>query len=133
MGSVLVGSRDLIEQARRWRKVTGGGWRQAGLLAAACTHALDHHVTRLADDHARAANLAAQLRELPGLVVAGQHTNMVFIEVPVERLAAFKAHMQAAGIRMSIGYLPQIRMVTHLDIDDAGIGRAVAAFRAFFH
>lgn len=132
VGSVLVGSHALIEQARRWRKVTGGGWRQAGLLAAACLHALDHHVARLAEDHARAASLATQLQGLPGLTVAAQHTNMVFIEVPVEKLAAFKAHMHDAGIRMSIGYLPQIRMVTHLDIDDDAIARTAAAFRAFF-
>ena len=132
VGSVLVGRRELIEQARRWRKVAGGGWRQAGLLAAACDYALDHHVARLADDHARAERLAGALRELPGLTVAGQHTNMVFIEVPTARLSAFKAHIDAAGVRMSIGYLPTIRMVTHLDIDDAGIERTVAAFRAFF-
>jgi threonine aldolase len=132
VGSVLCGSAALIEDARRWRKVAGGGWRQAGMLAAACEYALDHHVGRLADDHARAAKLAEGLRDLPGLRVAGQHTNMVFIEVPAERLAAFKAHMEAAGIRMSIGYLPQIRMATHLDIDDVGIARAIAAFAAFF-
>jgi threonine aldolase len=129
---VLCGTAKLIDDARRWRKVCGGGWRQAGMLAAACEYALDHHVGRLADDHARAARLAGGLRELPGLVVAAQHTNMVFIEVPVERLPAFKAHMEAAGIRMSIGYLPQIRMVTHLDIDDEGVERTIAAFRAFF-
>jgi len=132
VGSVLVGSHALIAVARRWRKVTGGGWRQAGMLAAACEYALDHNVGRLAEDHARAARLADALRDLPGLTVAAQHTNMVFIEVPAGRLAAFKAHVDAKGIRMSIGYLPQIRMVTHLDIDDAGIERAVAAFRGFF-
>jgi len=132
VGSVLCGSAALIEDARRWRKVAGGGWRQAGMLAAACEYALDHHVGRLADDHARAAKLAEGLRGLPALTVAAQHTNMVFIEVPVERLAAFKAHIEQHGIRMSIGYLPQIRMVTHLDIDDAGIERAIAAFAAFF-
>ena len=132
VGSVLLGSNALIDKARRWRKVAGGGWRQAGLLAAACLHALDHHVARLAEDHARAARLADGLRELPELVVTGQHTNMVFIEVPVARLPDFKAHMQAAGVRMSIGYLPSIRLVTHLDIDDAGIERVLAAFRAFF-
>jgi threonine aldolase len=132
VGSVLCGSEALVDSARRWRKVCGGGWRQAGGLAAACEYALDHHVGRLADDHARAARLADGLRGLPGLTVAAQHTNMVFIEVPAERLPAFKAHIDAAGIRMSIGYLPQIRMVTHLDIDDAGVGRAIAAFRSFF-
>lgn len=132
VGSVLVGSAALIDKARRWRKVTGGGWRQAGLLAAACLHALDHNVARLADDHARAAHLADGLRGLPGLTVDAQHTNMVFIEVPTERLPAFKAHLEAQRVRMSIGYLPQIRMVTHLDIDDAAIERTLTAFRAFF-
>jgi threonine aldolase len=132
VGSVLVGKRELIERARRWRKVAGGGWRQAGLLAAACLHALDHHVARLADDHARAARLADGLRGLPGLAVAGQHTNMVFIEVPAERLAAFKAHVDAAGLRLSIGYLPSIRLVTHLDVDDAAIDRTLEVMRAFF-
>jgi threonine aldolase len=132
VGSVLCGTQKLINDATRWRKVAGGGWRQAGMLAAACEYALDHHVGRLAEDHARAATLADGLRDLPGLRVAGQHTNMVFIEVPAERLAAFKAHTEGAGIRMSIGYLPQIRMATHLDIDDAGIARTIAAFRGFF-
>lgn len=132
VGAVLVGTRALIDRARRWRKVAGGGMRQAGILAAACLYALDHHVERLAEDHARAARLAMALRELPGLTVAGQHTNMVFIEVPAGRLAAFKAHLNAARVRLSIGYLPQIRMVTHLDVDDAGIARTIEAFRAFF-
>ena len=132
VGSVLVGTHALIERARRWRKVAGGGWRQAGMLAAACLHALDHHVERLADDHARAARLAEGLRGLPGLAVTGQHTNMVFIDVPTERLAAFKAHVDTAGLRMSIGYLPSIRLVTHLDIDDAMIDRTLAVFAAFF-
>jgi threonine aldolase len=129
VGSMLVGTRELIEKARRWRKVAGGGWRQAGMLAAACTHALDHHVARLADDHARATRLAKGLR---AFVPAQQHTNMVFIEVPAERLAAFKTHIDAAGLRMSIGYLPTIRLVTHLDIDDAMIDRTIDVFRTFF-
>ena len=132
VGSVLVGSAALIEQARRWRKVCGGGWRQAGLLAAACDYALDHHVARLAEDHARAERLAAGLRAVPGLTVAAQHTNMVFIEVPSDRLAALKTHLDGERVRASIGYLPQVRLVTHLDIDDAGIERAVGAFQKFF-
>jgi threonine aldolase len=132
VGSVLVGSHALIDAARRWRKVAGGGWRQAGMLAAACLHALDHHVARLADDHARAARLAAGLRGLTGLQVVAQHTNMVFIDVAPERLAAFKSHIEAAGIRMSIGYLPSIRLVTHLDIDDAAIDHTLAALQGFF-
>ena len=130
VGSVLLGSHALIESAKRWRKVAGGGMRQAGMLAAACLHALDHHVDRLADDHRRAQQLADGLRAL-GIDVAAQHTNMVFIDVPKDRLDAFRAHMDTAGIRMSIGYTPRIRMVTHLDIDDAAIARTLEAFRAF--
>ena len=131
VGSVLVGTRALIETARRWRKVTGGGMRQAGILAAGCLHALDHHVARLADDHARAARIADGLRGLPGLSVTAQHTNMVFIEVPVERHAALREAMNAAGVRLSIGYTPSIRLVTHLDIDDAGAQRVIDALRTF--
>ena len=131
VGSVLLGTRALIDSARRWRKVAGGGMRQAGLLAAACIHALDHHVERLADDHRRAAQLADGLKNLEHVTVAAHHTNMVFIDVPKERLDAFRKHMDTARVRMSIGYMPRIRMVTHLDIDDAAIARTIEAFRAF--
>lgn len=132
VGSVLVGSHALIDKARRWRKVCGGGWRQAGILAAAGLHALDHHIGRLAQDHARAKRLADRLREIPGIDLLGQHTNMVFINVPADQLRELDAHLRAAGIRISIGYLPTLRLVTHLDIDDDGIERTVAAFAGFF-
>ena len=132
VGSVLVGSAPLIGKARRWRKVAGGGWRQAGMLAAAGLHALDHHVARLADDHRRAAYLAGCLREIAGIDLLGQHTNMVFVDVPTDRLQALDAHLRAANIRISIGYLPTLRLVTHLDVGDAGIERVVEAFRDFF-
>lgn len=131
VGSVLLGTRDLIETAKRWRKVVGGGMRQAGMLAAAASFALDHHVARLADDHARAARLADDLQALPGLTVVARHTNMVFIEVPVERHDALRRAMDEAGIRLSIGYTPAIRLVTHLDIDDEAVARTVQALRAF--
>ena len=132
VGSVLVGSAALIDKARRWKKVTGGGWRQAGMLAAAAQYALDHHVERLAEDHARAVMLAAGLGELPGVKLLGQHTNMVFIDVPADRLRELDVHLKQAGIRISIGYLPTLRLVTHLDVDDEGVARTVAAFRQFF-
>jgi len=132
VGSVLVGSAALIDKARRWKKVTGGGWRQAGMLAAAAQYALDHHVERLAEDHARAVMLAAGLGELPGVKLLGQHTNMVFIDVPADRLRELDVHLKQAGIRISIGYLPTLRLVTHLDIDDEGVARTAAAFRQFF-
>ena len=126
VGSVLVGTRALIEDARRWRKVTGGGMRQAGILAAGALHALDHHVARLADDHARACTLAAALAAIDGVQVAGCHTNMVFVDMDGARLDALHAHMQAARVRVSpVG--ARIRMVTHMDVDDAGIDRVAAA------
>ena len=131
VGSVLLGTQALIDSARRWRKVVGGGMRQAGILAAAGLHALDHHVARLADDHARAERLSEALRGLPGLDVVTQQTNMVFIEVPVARHDELRAQMEAARIRISIGYTPAIRLVTHMDVDDAGLQRAIDALRGF--
>ncbi len=131
VGSVLVGSHALIEQARRWRKVCGGGMRQSGMLAAAAVQALDHHVARLADDHARAARLAAGLHEAPCVRVVAQHSNMVFIQVPEQRLDALRAHLDAARIRIQVGDAPVLRMVTHLDLDDAAIARTIAVLRAF--
>jgi threonine aldolase len=132
VGSVLVGSHALIEKARRWRKVTGGGWRQAGILAAGCAYALDHHVARLADDHRRAAFLAGRLREIAGVNLLGQFTNMVFVDVPAKHLRDLDVHLREAGIRISIGYLPTLRLVTHLDVNDGGIERVVEGFRSFF-
>ncbi|SEM46140.1 L-threonine aldolase [Luteibacter sp. UNCMF331Sha3.1] len=131
VGSVLLGSAALIAKARRWRKVAGGGWRQAGMLAAAAMHALDHHVERLADDHRRAARLADGLGGIDGLQLKGCHTNMVFVDVPATRLKDLAAHMASHGIRLSIGYLPSIRLVTHLDVDDTAVKRTIDAFRAF--
>ncbi|MCP1373502.1 low-specificity L-threonine aldolase [Dyella lutea] len=132
VGSVLVGSASLIEKARRWRKVAGGGWRQAGLLAAACTYALNHHIDRLADDHARAARLAEGLAAIPNVKLLGQHTNMVYVDVPVEQLRDLDVHLRARDIRIGIGYTPTLRLVTHLDVDDEGVARTVTAFEAFF-
>jgi threonine aldolase len=131
VGSVLLGSAALIGEAKRWRKMLGGGMRQSGVLAAAGLHALDHHVARLADDHARAERLADGLRGIEGITVVAQHTNMVFIDVAAERLRALDAHLRAHHVRASIGYLPTVRLVTHLDIDDAAIAQAIEVFRAF--
>ncbi len=131
IGSMLLGSADVIARARRWRKVVGGGWRQAGGLAAMANHALDHHVARLAEDHRRAAELADALRDLPGLAVNGPHTNMVFVTVPGARVAELDAHLAALGIDVVAGAAVK-RLVLHLDIDDAGLARVIAAFRTLF-
>ncbi|MEK8051484.1 low-specificity L-threonine aldolase [Ideonella sp. DXS22W] len=129
VGSALVGPADFIARARRWRKVTGGGMRQVGLLAAAALHALDHHVDRLADDHARARRLADGLSGLPGLTVTPPQTNIVFASVSGDRGPALLAHLAARGV-LATGLIG-LRFVTHLDVDDAGIDRAVAAVREF--
>ena len=131
VGSVLLGSEMLMGEARRWRKMLGGGMRQSGILAAAAIYALDHHVARLAEDHARAERLAAGLRGINGIRVLGQFTNMVFLDVQTARLRALDAYLGGAGVRVSIGYLPTVRLVTHLDVDDAAITRVIDVFRAF--
>ena len=131
VGSVLCGPKAFIEQGKRWRKMLGGGMRQSGILAAAAIYALDHHVARLAEDHARAERLAAGLRGIDGIRVLGQFTNMVFLDIQTARLRALDAYLRGAGVRVSIGYLPTVRLVTHLDVDDAAITRVIGVFRAF--
>ena len=130
VGSVLCGSKALIERAHRWRKVLGGGMRQVGLLAAAGLHALDHHVTRLADDHALAQRLAQGLAGIEGLSVRSASTNIVFVDVAEGRGAVLLEHLAARGI-LATGLIG-LRFVTHLDVDAAGIDRTLAAVREFF-
>ena len=127
VGSALVGSRDFIQAAHRWRKMVGGGMRQAGMLAAAALHALDHHVERLADDHRLAQRLADGLAAVPGVTVEPPQTNIVFVEVPPERAAGLLAHLKTCGV-LATG-LYRLRFVTHLDVDESGVDRAIAAVR----
>lgn len=102
--------------------------RQAGVIAAAGLYALEHNVDRLAEDHRNAEALAKGLREL-GLEVE-QHTNMVFVRVPQERVSSLGEHLKNNGVLVLPG--PRMRLVTHLDVDAAGIERALEAFRGFF-
>jgi threonine aldolase len=128
-GTVLLGGADFIARARRARKLLGGGMRQAGLLAAAGLHALEHHVARLADDHALARRLADGLAGLPGLTVEPPQTNMVFVDVAAGHAAALAEHLARHGVR-GLG-TTRLRLVTHLDVTAADVDQAVAAFRAF--
>jgi len=130
VGSAVVGPRDVIERARRWRKMLGGALRQAGVLAAAAMHALDHHVARLADDHALARRFAAGIAGTPGLAIEPPQTNMVFVDVADDRGGTLIAHLQRHGVRAT-GGASRLRFVMHLDVDAAGIDRAVAAVRSF--
>ncbi|HET7225593.1 MAG TPA: GntG family PLP-dependent aldolase [Candidatus Eisenbacteria bacterium] len=128
VGSILAGPERLMRAARRVRKRWGGGMRQAGVLAGACLYALDHHVARLADDHARARRLAAGLAA-PGVRVAAPETNIVFVafEDPALDPARVLDGLELRGVRWS-QYDTRLRAVLHLDVDDAGVERAIAAF-----
>ncbi|MCI1187070.1 aminotransferase class I/II-fold pyridoxal phosphate-dependent enzyme [Hymenobacter sp. DH14] len=128
VGSVLLGSKAFIQKCKRIRKVMGGGWRQAGYLAAAGLYALENHVDRLADDHRRATQLATTLRQQPYVAeVLNPETNLVIFRLhDVQPAAGFLATLEAQGIRAS-SFGPQwIRFVTHLDVDDAMVARIEA-------
>lgn len=129
-GSVLLGSRDFIAQARRWRKALGGGMRQAGVLAAAGIYALEHHVTQLAQDHANAELLAEGLRAM-GLQVEPPQTNMLYVGIPALTAPGLKIHLEQRGILASIS--PRTRLVTHLDLPRAKIDAVLQAFRDYRH
>jgi len=130
VGSVLCGGRDFIKAARRWRKMLGGGMRQAGIIAAAGRHALAHHIPRLAEDHENAARLAAGLAKHRELAVAPTQTNMVFVGVPEDIAVAFASHLAAAGVR-PYGTTRQ-RWCTHLDVTHADVDAAIACVDSFF-
>lgn len=133
VGAVLAGPRDFIAAARRYKQLFGGAMRQAGIAAAGCLYALDHHVDRLAEDHAHARRLAGGLAAIDGVAVRNPRpeTNMVFFDVRGLGLGnrAFVDRLAAAGVRMS-GAGGQIRAVTHLDVSRQDIDRALAAVEA---
>jgi threonine aldolase len=130
VGSALCGSKALIARAHRVRKMAGGGMRQTGLLAAAASHALEHHLGRLADDHALAQRLAQGLQGIDGLQVRSAQTNIVFVDVADGRGPDLLAFLKARGV-LATGLIG-LRFVTHLDVDAAGIDRAVGAVQSFF-
>lgn len=127
VGAVLAGSRELIDEAWRWKQMLGGAFRQSGIVAAACLYALDHHVERLAEDHANAQVLARGLAELPGVDLdpSSVETNIVIFSVDdgpglVARLAD-RVEVQALDAH-------RVRAVTHLDVSRADVERALSAF-----
>ncbi len=127
VGSVLVASREVIERARRIRKQWGGGMRQAGLLAAAGLHALDHHVDRLAEDHRRAAWLAREWKHPRLRLAAAPETNIVLFDVlSGAGSAAVVADLGELGIRVSAFGERRVRLVTHLGIDDGDCEEVLA-------
>lgn len=128
VGSLLCGSAEFIQRARRWRKMTGGAMRQSGILAAAGLYALEHNVARLKEDHDNAAWLAGQLRAI-GVDVSRQDTNMVFVRLPEAQIAPLRAWMKQHEILLSTGAVT--RLVTHLDIDRSALEKLVGQWKAF--
>jgi threonine aldolase len=134
VGSVItMADASLADEARRIRHRLGGGWRQAGVLAAAGLYAVRHNITRLADDHARAQRLATALADArPGLVdPARVETNIVPLDLTVTDLdsATLAAHCRASGVLVSAVGPRRVRLVTHLDVDDAGVEQALQVLR----
>jgi len=127
-GSVLLGTQRFIADARRWRKALGGGMRQGGILAAAGLYALEHHVGRLAEDHANARRLADGLAS-HGFRVERTPTNMVYVSIAPQDTAGLAAHLAARGIHASIA--ERTRLVTHLDLTSDGVRLAIEAFGDF--
>ena len=127
VGSALVGPRDFIARAHRIRKMLGGGMRQAGVLAAAALHALDHHLARLAEDHAHARALAEGLQGLPGVTVQPPQSNILFVDLAPEKAAGVVDRLREAGVLCTGLY--RLRFVTHLDVSSADIERAIAVLR----
>jgi threonine aldolase len=134
VGSLVLGSADKIDRARYIRKRMGGGWRQAGIVAAGGLHALRHHIDRLAADHARAARLAEALAPFGVVEAARVRTNLVPLDLakaPFDALA-LGAAAREQGVLVSVLGPRTARLVTHLDVDDAGIDRAVEVLTAIF-
>lgn len=130
-GAILAGSAAFINEAWRWKQRLGGSMRQAGMLAAGCLYALDHHVERLAEDHANARLLADELAGANGLTVERPETNMVFIDVGATGLSAeeFNARLLQHDLRVSIQGATRLRAVTHLDVTREQIFLAAQAMR----
>lgn len=133
VGSLLCADHTLISRAHRVRKMAGGGMRQAGILAAAGIHALDHHIARLADDHALAKQLAAGLSDIPQLIVEPPQSNIVFVDLT--ETAKSRANDLIAFLKtrqILITGLYRLRFVTHLDVSVDDVERTIAATREFF-
>jgi len=132
VGSVLCGAREVIDKARRWRKVLGGGMRQAGILAAAGIYALTHHVDRLAQDHENARFLAEGLARIEELKLdpSKVQTNMIFFTLEPSRFKSLQAYLKERGILIS--GREKIRLVTHLDVSTDDVQVAINSFKDYF-
>ena len=130
VGSVLCGSRAFVQQALRWRKMLGGGMRQAGILAAAGLYALEHNIERLADDHENAAHLARGLADIAAITVTMPDTNIVYVDMPPAACSPLQDALGRKGILARV--TPHMRVVVHLDVSRADADKTIAAFKEFF-
>ncbi|WP_149538106.1 threonine aldolase family protein [Siccirubricoccus phaeus] len=130
LGAVLCGTEEFIGQAWRWKQRLGGSMRQAGICAAACLHALDHHVERLAEDHANAKALARGLRQIPGVVVEEPETNLVFFDVKGAGcdVPTLQRRLAMQGVSVS-GLGGRVRACLHLDVTAPMVEEAVGLIR----
>ena len=131
IGSVLAGSADFVKEARRWRKMLGGGMRQSGILAAAGIHALENHVDRLAEDHANASLLADGLAAIEGIDIGSAQTNMVFPNITEHKITGLAEHLKQHGILIMDPIAGSLRLVTHLDVDASDIRTAIEVFSEY--
>jgi threonine aldolase len=127
VGAALAGSRELIDEAWRYKQMWGGAMRQAGIIAAGALHALDHHVDRLADDHANARLLAEGLAELPGVELDPDAVETNIVIFGVADADAFCERLGAEGVLMGSIDARTVRAVTHLDVDADGVRQAIDA------
>lgn len=125
-GSVLAGSEEAIREARRIRKMLGGAMRQVGVLCAAALYALDHHLARLAQDHDHARRLALGVSTVDGLRVDLDSVQTNIVNLEVRDAASFASRARDAGVLVNAMSPQRVRCVTHLDVDERGIDRAIA-------
>ena len=130
VGSILCGSKPLIKEATRWRKMLGGGMRQAGMIAAGGLYALEHNIARLAEDHDNAAYFAGELAKLKGIQVSAPQTNIFYVDIPADACRGLNDVLQLTRIRVSMS--PRLRIVTHMDASRDDIDRAITVFGDLF-
>jgi len=137
VGSLLVGDEEVIENAHRWRKMFGGGMRQAGIIASAGIYSLQNNIDRLSEDHARMRSLAEAISSLDSFSIDMEtvQTNMAYINVDEEKFSADDVVNKLAnkGIDLYSTGPQDIRAVAHLDVDDEGIEQAISAFQSLSH
>lgn len=131
LGAVLAGSRDFIGEAWRWKQRLGGSMRQGGMNAAACLYSLEHHIDRLAEDHANAAALARGMAQIPGITVETPETNLVFFDTSGTGMTMpeFAGKLRARGVMVSVSDAYRGRACLHLDVTAAMVNEALSVMR----